>query len=73
MKEIAQRVWQEPAAFIGLLTTLALLAGAILTGTEWGWEAIVAILAPLLSALGIRPLVTPTVKEPPHGDTPPPV
>ena len=35
MKVIGRkRCWREPAVFIGLLVTLALLAGALLTGTR---------------------------------------
>ena len=74
VKAIAVEIWEEPAAFIGLLVTLALLVGAILTDSEWNWETIVAILAPLLTALGIRGTVTPNIKAaagvaPPLGGT----
>jgi membrane protein implicated in regulation of membrane protease activity len=62
MKEIAKRVWNEPAVAIGLLVSIALLVGALLTDSDFDWEAIVAIVAPLLSSLGIRPLVKPTAK-----------
>jgi hypothetical protein len=62
MKEIARKVWEEPAVAIGLLVSIALLVGALLTDTDFDWEAIVAILAPFLSGLGIRPLVKPTAK-----------
>jgi membrane protein implicated in regulation of membrane protease activity len=60
MKEIARKVWEEPAVAIGLIVSIALLVGALLTGSDFNWETIVAILAPFLSALGIRPLVRPT-------------
>lgn len=65
MKEIARKVWEEPAVAIGLLVSIALLIGAILTDSDFDWEAIVAILAPFLSGLGIRPLVKPmaTIEE----------
>jgi hypothetical protein len=62
MKEIARKVWEEPAVAIGLLVSIALLIGAFLTDSDFDWEAIVAILAPFLSGLGIRPLVKPTAK-----------
>jgi hypothetical protein len=62
MKEIARKVWEEPAVAIGLLVSIALLVGALLTDSDFDWEAIVAILAPFLSGLGIRPLVKPTAK-----------
>ena len=64
MKAIGQRVWTEPAACIGLVITLALLAWNLLGDTDWTLETIVAILAPLASSLGIRQLVTPAKKEP---------
>jgi hypothetical protein len=62
MKEIGRKIWEEPAVAIGLLVTIVLLVGAILTDSDFDWEAIVAILAPFLSGLGIRPLVKPTAK-----------
>jgi hypothetical protein len=64
MKEIGERVWAEPAVFIGLLVTFALLALALLTGADWDASTIAGILAPFASALGIRPLVTPNRKQP---------
>lgn len=63
MKEIARRVWNEPAVAIGLIVSLALLVGAILTDAAWDWETILVILSPLLTALGIRPFVKPTAKQ----------
>lgn len=64
MKSIAQKIWLEPAAFLGLLTTIALAVGAVLTGSDWNWETIVAILAPLVSSLGIRRKVAPVEADP---------
>lgn len=60
MKTIAQKVWSEPAVFIGLLVTLGLLAVALITHQAIDAGIIVGILAPLGSALGIRQFVTPT-------------
>jgi hypothetical protein len=62
MKEIGKKIWEEPAVAIGFLVSVALLVGALLTDSDFDWETIVAILAPLLSGLGIRPLVKPTAK-----------
>jgi hypothetical protein len=62
MKEIGKKIWEEPAVAIGLLVSIALLVGALLTDSDFDWETIVAILAPFLSGLGIRPLVKPTAK-----------
>jgi hypothetical protein len=57
MKVIGQKIWNEPAVCIGLLVSIAMAVGAILTGSDWNWETIVAVLAPLATALGIRPTV----------------
>jgi hypothetical protein len=59
MKTIIERAWHEPAVAIGLLVSVALAIGAVATSSDWSWETIVAVCAPLLSALGIRPLVSP--------------
>lgn len=64
MKPLAQKLYREPAAFIGFVTTVALAIGAIITGSDWSWEAIVAIVAPLASGLGIRQVVTPATQTP---------
>ena len=63
MKVIAQKVWNEPAVFIGLVTTLALLVLAFATTADWTAQTIAGIIAPVASSLGIRQLVTPTSKE----------
>jgi hypothetical protein len=74
MKQLAERAWAEPAVFIGLLVTLALLALALLTDADWDASTIAGVVAPLASALGIRPLVTPTRREgAAHGDATPTV
>lgn len=57
MKVLAQRIWNEPAVCIGLLTSLVLLALNFATGDDWSADAIIAILAPIISALGIRQVV----------------
>lgn len=62
MKEIAKRIWNEPAVFIGFMTALALVVINLIGNNEWGFEQIIAVLAPLLSALGIRQAVIPTAK-----------
>jgi len=68
MKAIAQQVWNEPAVAVGLLVTILLLIGAFLTDSDFSWEAIVAICAPFVSSLGIRPLVTPVKHDVPPAD-----
>jgi hypothetical protein len=65
MSEIAVRVWREPAVFIGLLTSVALLVIKLATGDPWDTATIAGVAAPLVSALGIRELVSPVAKEPP--------
>jgi hypothetical protein len=59
MKEIVVRVWREPAVFIGLLTSVALLVIKLATGDPWDAATIAGIAAPIVSALGIRELVSP--------------
>ena len=59
MSEIAKRAWREPAVFIGLLTSVALVVITLATGDPWDTDAIAAVVAPLAAALGIRQLVTP--------------
>ena len=69
MKVIAHKVWHEPAVFIGLLVTLGLLAGAILVRSRrLAVEHIIAILAPLATALGIRTQVKPAREDPGRRD-----
>lgn len=69
MSDIARRAWHEPAVFIGLLVTGALVVITLATGDPWDTATITGVLAPLLSALGIRQLVTPAAVEakPPEG------
>lgn len=57
MKVIAQRIWNEPAVCIGVITSLALLVINLIGENDWNFEAILAIIAPLASALGIRQAV----------------
>lgn len=61
MKTIAKRVWEEPAVAIGLLTSVLLVA-LNLIGDDTDTINWIEVAAPLLAALGIRPLVTPTGK-----------
>lgn len=69
MSVIAARVWHEPAVFIGLLVTGALVVITLATGDPWDTATIAGVLAPLLSALGIRQVVTPVEDpvKPPEG------
>jgi len=77
MSTIAIRAWREPAVFIGLLTTIALVIITLATGDHWDTATIAGVAAPLLSALGIRALVAPatepvvaevkTAPKPPEG------
>lgn len=68
MKEIIGRVWREPAVFIGLATSVALLVIKLVTGDPWDAATIAGIAAPFVSSLGIRELVTP-VAGGPSGDS----
>jgi hypothetical protein len=58
VKAIAKRVWEEPAVAIGLLTSIALVVLNLL-GDDTDTINWIEVAAPLLAALGIRPLVTP--------------
>lgn len=59
MSVIAQRIWREPAVAIGLLVTVALFVVALASDQDLDAGIIVGILSPLLSALGIRQVVSP--------------
>ena len=61
MIKIMNRVWYEPAVFIGFLTSLIMV---IVTWTSGDWDTptIIGIIAPLASSLGIREFVTPVAK-----------
>lgn len=71
MKVIAQRIWKEPAVFIGLLVSVGLLVVNLIGDPSWTAQEIVEVLAPFASALGIRQLVTPAKKEEPPPDREP--
>lgn len=64
MKVIANKIWNEPAAFIGLLVSLGLLVVNLLGDPSWTAQEIIEVLAPLAAALGIRQLVRPDHGEP---------
>lgn len=63
MKPLAARIWNEPAAAIGLLVTLGLLILNLLGDSVWDAQTLISIVAPLGSALGIRQLVRPDTKH----------
>ena len=62
MKEIGHRVWNEPSVAIGLLLSVALLVVTLINGEDWDWNTILLVVGPLLTGLGIRPLVKPMAK-----------
>ena len=66
MSELVKRAWREPCVFLGLMTSAVLLVITVATGDPWDTAAIAGIAAPLLSALGIRELVTPAYDAPHH-------
>lgn len=68
MSEIAKRIWREPAVFIGFITSAAMALVIVLSGDPWDVAAIVGVIAPLASALGIRELVTPIEGTGKHED-----
>lgn len=59
MREIAERIWHEPAVFIGLLTSVLIALLTVLGDNGWDAETVLAVIAPFFSSLGIRQLVTP--------------
>ena len=63
VKEIAKRIWKEPAVFFGFIASLAVLIVTLITGDSWDTSTIIGVIAPLASALGIRSQVTPYVGE----------
>jgi hypothetical protein len=63
MKVIFTKLWEEPAACIGLVVSIGLLVVNLIGDADWSLQAIVAILAPFVSSLGIRQVVTPDIKE----------
>jgi len=68
MSVIAQRIWREPAVAIGLLFSLALLVVNLAAGEDWDAALIVTVAGPLISALGIRQVVSPAVGPRPLPD-----
>jgi hypothetical protein len=59
MKGIGERAWREPAVAIGLLASIILLAIKLISGDPWDTATVAGVAAPLISALGIRQVVTP--------------
>jgi hypothetical protein len=59
MRQIMQLFWNEPAVAIGVLASVALAVLKIVNGGALTADDVVAILAPLGTAAGVRPLVTP--------------
>jgi len=76
MKVIAQRIWREPAAGIGLLTTLVLLVINLVGTSNWDAATVLSVLGPFASAIGIRSVVSPAAGPRPlpedEAPTPPP-
>lgn len=69
MKVIVQRIWREPAVCIGLAASLILLLLEFLGDDKFTADSIIAICAPLVSALGIRQTVSPALEPPTTTET----
>lgn len=69
MQTILERIWREPAVFIGLVSSLALLGLNLLAGDSIDGASGLAIAGPFLSAIGIRQVVSPAA-GPRTRDTP---
>lgn len=62
MSVIARRFWTEPSVCIGVFVSLGLLVLALAADAPLDASVIAGIAAPLVSALGIRQLVSPVQK-----------
>lgn len=63
MKTIGSRIWLEPAVAIGFLVSLLCVLVVFTTNGVWDAGTVVAVCAPLASALGIRQVVSPNAKN----------
>ena len=61
MSVLLQRFLNEPAVAVGFAFTIAL--GAVNAGDAWTAQTVFEVFAPLATALGIRPYVTPTSRD----------
>jgi hypothetical protein len=71
VKPLAKKIWEEPAAAIGLLTSIVLAVLAIVDDAAWDAQTIIGVVAPLASSLGIRQLVSPAAgprQDPPSAE-----
>lgn len=59
MRQIIELCWNEPAVAIGVLASVALAVLKMVNGGDLTADDLLAILAPLGTAAGVRPLVTP--------------
>lgn len=59
MSRIIEALWNEPAVFIGFVTSVAILALKLLAGGGFGVEDVAAVLAPLGAGTAIRTQVSP--------------
>jgi hypothetical protein len=59
MRQIVKLFWNEPAVAIGVLASVALAVLKIVNGGDLAADDVLAILAPLGTAAGVRPLVSP--------------
>jgi hypothetical protein len=59
MRQIAKLFWTEPAVALGVLASVAIAVLKFANGGALTADDVIAILAPLGTAAGVRPLVTP--------------
>jgi hypothetical protein len=59
MRQIAKLFWNEPAVALGVIASVAIALLKIVSGGALTADDVLAILAPLGTAAGVRPLVTP--------------
>jgi hypothetical protein len=59
MRQLVKLFWDEPAVAIGVLASVALAVLKIVNGGALTADDVLAVLAPLGTAAGVRPFVSP--------------
>jgi hypothetical protein len=54
MRELWRRIWNEATVAIGFISTVALIIATAVTNAKWDAGTVVAVLAPLATALGVK-------------------
>jgi hypothetical protein len=67
VRRLMQLFWDEPAVALGVIAAAAVAIVKVASGGGLNADDVLAILAPLGAAAGVRPLVTPTRARPAAG------